>query len=206
YDTQEYDYMESKLTEIRSLMEEAITPNASQTPFSDTGVQTALMMKSADGLYINIHEAALIDYPAMHLDLNDQDLVFESHLTPDSQGNKGFLVTPAQSPWRTVIVGENAAKILESRITYNLNEPSKIENTSWIKPMKYVGVWWEMITGQSSWAYTDELKAVKLGVTDYSQVKPNGKHGATTANVKKYIDFAAKHGFDGVLVEGWNIG
>ena len=206
YDTQEYDYMESKLTEIRSLMEEAITPNASQTPFSDTGVQTALMMKSADGLYINIHEAALIDYPAMHLDLNDQDLVFESHLTPDSQGNKGFLVTLAQSPWRTVIVGENAAKILESRITYNLNEPSKIENTSWIKPMKYVGVWWEMITGQSSWAYTDELKAVKLGVTDYSQVKPNGKHGATTANVKKYIDFAAKHGFDGVLVEGWNVG
>lgn len=206
YDTQEYDYTESKLSEIRGLMEKAITPNASQTPFSDTGVQTSLMMKSASGLYINIHEAALIDYPAMHLELDDERMVFVSHLTPDSQGDKGYLVTPAQSPWRTVIVSDDAREILASRITYNLNEPSKIEDTSWIKPMKYVGVWWEMITGQSSWSYTDELKAVKLGVTDFSKVKPNGKHGATTENVKKYIDFASEHGFDGVLVEGWNIG
>ncbi|TFV94554.1 glycoside hydrolase family 97 protein [Algoriphagus kandeliae] len=206
YDTQEYDYIESKLSEIRGLMETAITPNASQTPFSETGVQTALMMKSESGLYINIHEAALIDYPAMHLELDDERMVFVSHLTPDSQGDKGYLVTPAQSPWRSVIVSDDAREILASRITYNLNEPSKIEDTSWIKPMKYVGVWWEMITGQSTWSYTDELKAVKLGVTDFSKVKPNGKHGATTENVKKYIDFAAEHGFDGVLVEGWNIG
>ncbi|MCS5490224.1 glycoside hydrolase family 97 protein [Algoriphagus limi] len=206
YDTQEYDYTESKLSEIRGLMEIAITPNASQTPFSKTGVQTALMMKSESGLYINIHEAALIDYPAMHLELDDERMVFVSHLTPDSQGDKGYLVTPAETPWRTVIVSDDAREILASRITYNLNEPSKIEDTSWIKPMKYVGVWWEMITGQSTWSYTDELKAVKLGVTDFSKVKPNGKHGATTENVKKYIDFASEHGFDGVLVEGWNIG
>ncbi|WP_211230236.1 glycoside hydrolase family 97 protein [Algoriphagus marincola] len=206
YDTQEYDYTESKLSEIRGLMETAITPNASQTPFSETGVQTSLMMKTTDGLYINIHEAALIDYPAMHLELDDKKMVFQSHLTPDAQGDKGYLYTPAHTPWRTIIVGDQAADILASRITYNLNEPSKIEDTSWIKPMKYVGVWWEMITGQSSWSYTDELKAVKLGVTDFSTVKPNGRHGATTENVKKYIDFAAEHGFDGVLVEGWNIG
>lgn len=206
YDTQEYDYTESKLSEIRGLMETAITPNASQTPFSETGVQTSLMMKTTDGLYINIHEAALIDYPAMHLELDDKKMVFQSHLTPDAQGDKGYLYTPAHTPWRTVIVSDQAADILASRITYNLNEPSKIEDISWIKPMKYVGVWWEMITGQSSWSYTDELKAVKLGVTDFSTVKPNGRHGATTENVKKYIDFAAEHGFDGVLVEGWNIG
>lgn len=206
YDTQEYDYTESKLSEIRGLMETAITPNASQTPFSETGVQTSLMMKTTDGLYINIHEAALIDYPAMHLELDDKKMVFHSHLTPDAQGDKGYLYTPAHTPWRTVIVSDQAADILASRITYNLNEPSKIEDISWIKPMKYVGVWWEMITGQSSWSYTDELKAVKLGVTDFSTVKPNGRHGATTENVKKYIDFAAEHGFDGVLVEGWNIG
>lgn len=206
YDTQEYDYMESKLSEIRGLMKSAITPNASQTPFSDTGVQTALMMKSADGLYINLHEAALIDYPAMHLELDDQKMVFTSHLTPDAIGDKGYLYTPAQTPWRTIIAGKNAAAILASRITYNLNEPSKIENTSWIKPMKYVGVWWEMITGKSSWSYTNDYKAIKLGETDYTKAKPNGTHGATTENVKKYIDFAAKHGFDGVLVEGWNVG
>ncbi|MFC3417544.1 glycoside hydrolase family 97 protein [Algoriphagus hitonicola] len=206
YDTQEYDYTESKLSEIRDLMESAITPNASQTPISETAVQTALMMKSEEGLYINIHEAALIDYAAMHLELNDKQMIFRSHLTPDAQGVKGYLYTPAQSPWRTVIVGESGADILASRITYNLNEPSKIDETAWIKPMKYLGVWWEMITGQSSWAYTDELRAVKLGETDYSKVQPNGKHGATTENVKKYIDFAAEHGFDGVLVEGWNEG
>lgn len=206
YDTQEYDYVESKLSEIRGKMKEAITPNASQTPFSDTGVQTSLMLKTADGLYINLHEAALIDYPALHLELDDRKFVFSAHLTPDAQGDKGYLYTPAQSPWRTIIVSDKAADVLASRITYNLNEPSKIEDTSWIKPMKYVGVWWEMITGKSSWSYTNDFKAVKLGLTDYSKAKPNGTHGATTANVKKYIDFAAKHGFDGVLVEGWNVG
>jgi hypothetical protein len=206
YDTQEYDYVESKLSEIRGKMKEAITPNASQTPFSDTGVQTSLMLKTAEGLYINLHEAALIDFPAMHLVLDDRQFVFAAHLTPDAQGDKGYLYTPAQSPWRTIIVSDKAAEVLASRITYNLNEPSKIEDTSWIKPMKYVGVWWEMITGKSSWSYTNDFKAVKLGLTDYSKAKPNGTHGATTANVKKYIDFAAKHGFDGVLVEGWNVG
>lgn len=206
YDTQEYDYVESKLSEIRGKMKEAITPNASQTPFSDTGVQTSLMLKTADGLYINLHEAALIDYPALHLELDDRQFVFSAHLTPDAQGDKGYLYTPAQSPWRTIIVSDKAGDVLASRITYNLNEPSKIEDTSWIKPMKYVGVWWEMITGKSSWSYTNDFKAVKLGLTDYSKAKPNGTHGATTANVKKYIDFAAKHGFDGVLVEGWNVG
>lgn len=206
YDTQEYDFTESKLSEIRGLMKSAITPNASQTPFSDTGVQTSLMMKSADGLYINLHEAALIDYPAMHLELNDEKMVFTSHLTPDAIGDKGYLYTPAQTPWRTIIAGKNAGEILSSRITYNLNEPSKIKDPSWIKPMKYVGVWWEMITGKSSWSYTNDYKAIKLGETDYSKAKPNGTHGATTENVKKYIDFAAKHGFDGVLVEGWNVG
>lgn len=206
YDTQEYDFVESKLSEIRGKMKEAITPNASQTPFSDTGVQTSLMLKTAEGLYINLHEAALIDYPAMHLELDDRQFVFAAHLTPDAQGDKGYLYTPAQSPWRTIIVSDKAGDVLASRITYNLNEPSKIEDTSWIKPMKYVGVWWEMITGKSSWSYTNDFKAVKLGLTDYSKAKPNGTHGATTANVKKYIDFAAKHGFDGVLVEGWNVG
>jgi len=206
YDTQEYDFTESKLSEIRGLMKSAITPNASQTPFSDTGVQTSLMMKSADGLYINLHEAALIDYPAMHLELDDEKMVFTSHLTPDAIGDKGYLYTPAQTPWRTIIANKNAGEILASRITYNLNEPSKIKDPSWIKPMKYVGVWWEMITGKSSWSYTNDYKAIKLGETDYTKAKPNGTHGATTENVKKYIDFAAKHGFDGVLVEGWNVG
>ncbi|MCL6259589.1 glycoside hydrolase family 97 protein [Aquiflexum sp. TKW24L] len=206
YDTQEYDYTESKLSEIRPLMASAVTANLAQKPFSPTGIQTSLMMKTADGLYINLHEAALIDYSTMHLNLDDKTMVFESWLTPDVLGDKGYLQTPSNSPWRTIIVSDDARKILASRMTYNLNEPSKIEDTSWIKPMKYVGVWWEMITGKSSWAYTDEFPAVQIGVTDFSKAKPNGKHGATTANVKKYIDFAVEHGFDGVLVEGWNIG
>ncbi len=206
YDTQEYDYTESKLSQIRELLEDAVTENISQTSFSPTGVQTALMMKSADGLYINLHEAALIDYATMHLNLDDENLIFESWLTPDVNGDKGFLQAPTQSPWRTILVSDDAREILASRITYNLNEPSKIEDTSWIKPMKYVGVWWEMITGKSTWAYTDDFPAVKIGQTDYHKAKPNGRHGATTSNVKKYIDFAAEHGFDGVLVEGWNIG
>ncbi|MDW7696001.1 glycoside hydrolase family 97 protein [Flammeovirgaceae bacterium SG7u.111] len=206
YDTQEYDYTESKLSEIRGLMSKSVTENLSQTSFSPTAVQTSLMLKTSEGLYINLHEAALIDYPVMHLDLDDKNMVFEAWLTPDVNGDRAFMIAPSQTPWRTIIVSDDARNILASRITYNLNEPSKIEDTSWIKPTKYVGVWWEMITGKSTWAYTDELNAVLLGETDFSKVKPNGRHGANTAHVKEYIDFAAEHGFDGVLVEGWNVG
>lgn len=206
YDTQEYDYTESRLSEIRGLMEKAVTANLAQLPFSNTGVQTSLQMKTDEGLYINLHEAALINYSTMHLNLDDKNFIFQSWLTPGANGEKVYLQTPAKTPWRTIIVSDDARDILASRMTYNLNDPSKIEDTSWIKPMKYVGVWWEMITGKSSWAYTDEFPAVEIGVTDFSKAKPNGKHGANTANVKRHIDFAAKHGFDCVLVEGWNVG
>ena len=206
YDTQEYDYTESKLSEIRSLFRGAVSENASQKQFSDTGVQTSLMMKTADGLYINIHEAALINYSCMHLNLDDKNFVFQSHLTPDAKGNKGHIQAPSVSPWRTIIVSNDAREVLASRMTLNLNEPCKIENTSWIKPVKYVGVWWEMITGKSSWAYTEDLPSIQLGVTDYTKVKQSAKHAANTKHVKEYIDFAALHGFDAVLVEGWNEG
>ena len=206
YDTQEYDYTTSRLSEIRSKMKEAVTPNSSQYVFSPTGVQTALMMKTDDGLYINLHEAALVDYSCMSLNLDDKNMVFESWLTPDAKGDKGYMQTPCNSPWRTVIVSDDARDILASRITLNLNEPCKIADTSWIHPVKYVGVWWDMITGRGTWAYTDDVYSVKLGETDYMQTKPNGKHSANTENVKRYIDFAAKHGFDAVLVEGWNQG
>ncbi len=206
YDTQEYDFTESKLTEIRKLFRGAVSENASQKQFSDTGVQTSLMLKTADGIYINIHEAALINYSCMHLNLDDKNLVFQSHLTPDAKGNKGHLQAPCVSPWRTIIASSDARDILASRMTLNLNEPCKIEDTSWIKPVKYIGVWWEMITGKSSWAYTDEVPSVQLGITDFTKAKPNGKHAANTKHVKEYIDFAAKHGFDAVLVEGWNEG
>lgn len=206
YDTQEYDYTESRLSQIRSLMEQAITPNSSQTPFSPTGVQTALQMKSDDGLYINIHEAALVDYACMHLDLDDETMVFTSHLTPDAQGWKGYLQTPCHTPWRTVMVTDDAREILASRLILNLNDPCAIEDTSWIQPVKYVGVWWEMITGKSDWAYTRDVPSVQLGVTDYDNVKPSGRHAANNDNVKRYIDFAAGNGFDQVLVEGWNVG
>lgn len=206
YDTQEYDYTESKLSEIRSLFKSAVSENASQKQFSDTGVQTSLLMKSADGIYINIHEAALINYSCMHLNLDDKNFVFQSHLTPDAKGNKGHIQAPSVSPWRTIIVSKDAREVLASRMTLNLNEPCKIENTSWIKPVKYVGVWWEMITGKSSWAYTEDFPAIQLGVTDYSKAKQSAKHAANTKHVKEYIDFAALHGFDGVLVEGWNEG
>jgi hypothetical protein len=205
FDTQEYSTVTSNLSEVRGKMKAAITPNASQTPFSATGVQTPLMMKSKDGLYINIHEAALIDYSCMHLELDDKNMVLESFLTPDAKGDKGYLQTPQQSPWRTIIVSDKAGDILESKLVLNLNEPTKYSNTSWIKPIKYVGVWWEMITGKSSWAYTN-LDNVKLGQTDYSKAQPNGIHAANTKHVKEYIDFAAQHGFDAVLVEGWNVG
>ncbi|MCM8569800.1 glycoside hydrolase family 97 protein [Gramella jeungdoensis] len=206
YDTQEYDYIESKLSEIRGLMEKSITANLSQTSFSPTGVQTSLMMKTDDGLYINLHEAALIDYSTMHLDFDDENMVFTSWLTPDANGDKAFMITPAKTPWRTIMVSDDARDILASKMTYNLNEPSKIDDTSWIEPMKYIGVWWEMITGKSSWHYTNEYKAVKLGETDFEAAEPNDTHAANTEHVKEYIDFAAEHGFDGVLVEGWNVG
>lgn len=206
YDTQEYDYTESKLSEIRSLLSNAVTSNASQTVFSPTGVQTSLQMKTDEGLYINLHEAALVDYSCMHLNLDDKNLVFESWLTPDADGFKGRLQTPCHSPWRTVMVSDDACDILSSHLILNLNEPCKIEDTSWIKPVKYMGVWWEMIAGGKPWSYTNDIPSVKLGETDYRKVKSNGNHPANTRNVKKYIDFAAKHGFDQLLVEGWNVG
>lgn len=206
YDTQEYDYTESKLSEIRSLLPNAVTSNASQTVFSQTGVQTSLQMKTAEGLYINLHEAALVNYSCMHLNLDDKNLIFESWLTPDAEGFKGRLQAPCHSPWRTVMVSDDARDILSSHLILNLNEPCKIEDTSWIKPVKYMGVWWEMIAGGKPWSYTNDIPSVKLGETDYRKVKSNGNHPANTRNVKKYIDFAAKHGFDQLLVEGWNVG
>jgi hypothetical protein len=206
YDTQEYDYTKSKLSEIRGLSEKAYTANVSQKNFSPTGVQTSLMLKTNDGIYINLHEAALINYSCMHLNLDDKNMTFTSWLTPDAKGDKGYMQAPSHSPWRTIMVSDDAREILASKMTYNLNDPSKIENTSWIKPVKYIGVWWEMITGKSSWSYTNDYPTVQLGVTDFSKAKPNGTHGANNANVKKYIDFAAANGFDAVLVEGWNEG
>ncbi|MBS1680661.1 MAG: glycoside hydrolase family 97 protein [Bacteroidetes bacterium] len=206
YDTQEYDFTESRLSEIRGLQEKARTQNLSQTSFSSTGVQTSLLMKTDEGIYINLHEAALINYSCMHLNLDDKNMVFQSWLTPDARGDKGYLQAPCTSPWRTIIVSDDARDILSSKMIYNLNEPCKLKETSWIKPIKYVGVWWEMITGKSSWSYTNDYPSIQLGVTDYSKAKPNGTHAANTANVKKYIDFAAQNGFDAVLVEGWNVG
>ena len=206
YDTQEYDYTESKLSEIRGLMKEAVTENVSQFAFSPTGVQTSLMMKTKDGLYINLHEAALVDYSLMNLNLDDKTFIFQSWLTPDAKGDKGYLMAPCHSPWRTIMVSDDARKILASRLILNLNEPCAIADTSWIKPVKYVGVWWEMITGKNSWSYTNDLPTIDLNTVDYSKTKPNGTHGANNEEVRKYIDFAAKHGFDQVLVEGWNIG
>ena len=206
YDTQEYEYTRSRLSEIRGLFGTKITPNASQEQFSDTGVQTALQLKTDDGIYINLHEAALVDYPCMHLNLDDKNMVFESWLTPDAQGNKGYMQTPCQTPWRTIMIVDDACKVLASRLILNLNEPCKIKDTSWIKPVKYMGVWWELITGKNTWNYTDQLPSVKLGETDYSCLQPNGRHGANNDNVKRYIDFAAANGFDQLLIEGWNEG
>ena len=206
YDTQEYDYNESKLSEIRGLMKQSMTDNVSQYVFSPTGVQTALMMKTKDGLYINLHEAALVDYSLMNLNLDDKNFIFQSWLTPDAKGDKGYLYTPTKTPWRTVMVSDDARNILASRLILNLNDPCALADTSWIKPVKYIGVWWEMITGKSSWAYTDDLPTIKLDEVDYTKVKPNGTHAANNDKVRHYIDFAAKHGFDQVLVEGWNVG
>ena len=206
YDTQEYDYTECKLSQIREQMPQAVIKNVCQTPFSPTGVQTSLMMKSQDGLYINLHEAALVNYPCMHLNLDDKKFIFQSHLTPDAQGNKGHLYTPYHTPWRTIMVSDDARDILASRLILNLNDPCALPDTSWIKPVKYIGVWWEMITGKSSWAYTNDLPTIDLDKVNYKKTKPNGTHAANNQKVRRYIDFAAKHGFDQVLVEGWNIG
>ena len=207
YDTQEYPTQTTKLSEIRGRMKDAIVwGNSSQTPFSPTGVQTSLQMKSDDGLYINIHEAACVDYSTMHLNLDDKNMVFESWLTPDATGLKGCMQTPCQTPWRTVMVSDDARDILASNLILNLNEPCKIEDTSWIKPVKYCGVWWEMIVGKGSWNYTDEYPSVKLDQIDWTKAKPNGRHSANTARVKQYIDFAAENGLSQVLVEGWNVG
>ncbi|BCS85623.1 alpha-glucosidase [Prevotella herbatica] len=206
YDTQEYETVTSKLSQIRGLMKSAVTENSSQTTFSPTGVQTALQMKTDDGLYINIHEAACVDYSTMSLNLDDKNMVFESWLTPDAEGMKGYMQTPCKSPWRTVMVSDDARDMLSCKLTLNLNEPCALSDVSWIHPVKYCGVWWEMIVGRNSWSYTNDLPSVRLGVTDYSKCKPNGTHGANNAEVKKYIDFAAKNGLNEVLVEGWNEG
>ena len=206
YDTQEYDYTESRLSEIRGLMKGAITPNSSQTTFSPTGVQTSLQMKTDDGLYINLHEAACVNYATMHLNLDDKTMTFESWLTPDATGMKGYIQTPFNTPWRTVIVSDDARDMLASNLILNLNEPCALDDVSWIHPVKYCGVWWDMIVGRASWSYTNEYPSVRLGVTDYKNSKPNGTHGANNENVKKYIDFAAANGLDQVLVEGWNEG
>ena len=206
YDTQEYDYTESRLTEIRGLFDSAVTPNASQQQFSKTGVQTSLMMKTENGVYINLHEAALVNYACMHLNLDDENLVFTSWLTPDAVGDKGQMQAPRHTPWRTIIASDDARDILASKMSYNLNEPNKIEDTSWIHPVKYIGIWWEMITGSGSWAYTNDFPSVQLGKTDYTSATPNGNHSANTKHVKDYIDFASENDFDAVLVEGWNVG
>ncbi len=206
YDTQEYDYTECRLSEIRGKMKDAICSNASQTQFSPTGVQTSLQMKTDDGLYINLHEAALVDYSCMHLDLDDKNFIFTSWLTPDAQGNKGHMQSPCHSPWRTIMVSDDARDMLASNLILNLNDPCDYDDTSWIKPVKYIGVWWEMIGGGKQWSYTNDLPSVKLNQLDYTNTKPHGQHPANNENVKKYIDFAAEHGFDQVLVEGWNVG
>lgn len=207
YDTQEQETQESRLSEIRARFHDAVNwSNSSVANFSETGVQTSLQMKSQDGLYINIHEAALVNYPAMHLNLDDKHMVFESWLTPDATSNKAYVQVPFNTPWRTVMVSDDARDMLSSNLILNLNEPCKIEDTSWIHTTKYCGVWWEMIVGKSSWNYTDDLPSVDIYKVDWKHVRPNGRHAANTENVKRYIDFAAKNGLQEVLVEGWNIG
>ena len=206
YDTQEFNYTESRLREIRGISASMRLANASTTGFSPTGVQTALQMKTADGLYINLHEAAVVDYPTTNLDHDDRRLVFRTWLTPDAEGVKGRMQAPCKTPWRTVMVVDDARKVLASRLILNLNEPCALEDTGWIHPVKYMGVWWEMITGRSEWSYTYDVPSVRLGETDYRALKPHGKHGANNENVRRYIDFAAENGFDALLIEGWNEG
>ena len=200
FDTQEYQFTKSRLSEISSVYPQALRGNDSQTPFSTGGVQTSLQMKTDEGIYVNIHEAALVDYPCMHLLVDCEKHTMRSFLTPDAQGYKGRIQTPAKTPWRTVQLARSAQEQLASRLILNLNEPCALEDVSWIHPVKYMGVWWEMIAGAGSWAYTDEYRSVKLGQTDYAASKPNGRHSANNENVRKYIDFAAEHGFDAVLV------
>ena len=206
YDTQEYNYTESKLSEIRQKLPSSYDNNASQTIAGPTCVQTSLQMKTPDGIYLNLHEAALVDYSCMHLNLDDKNMIFESFLTPDARGDKGYLQAPCKSPWRTIIVSDDARDMLSSNLILNLNDPCKLDDTSWIHPVKYAGVWWEMINGMSQWSYTWDLPSVKLDSIDYTKVKAHGKHGANNENVRKYIDFASENGLDQVLVEGWNIG
>ena len=206
FDTQEYEYTESRLSEISKHLEAAVCGNSSQTLFSMSGVQTSLLMRTDEGLYVSIHEAALVDYPCMHLNVNEKTHTLTSFLTPDAQGWKGYMQTPCHTPWRTVQVTDSATKMLASRLVLNLNEPCAYDDTSWIHPVKYMGVWWEMISNAGSWSYTDDYPSVKLGVTDYSSAKPNGRHSANNANVRRYIDFASANGFDALLIEGWNIG
>lgn len=209
YDTQEYEYQITRMSEIGKVFDDVYaryTGNSSTTPFSKTGVQTSLQLKSDDGLYINIHEAACLDYPTMHLNLQPGTNTFESWLTPDAVGMKGYIQTPFNSPWRTVLVSDDARDMLSCKLTLNLNEPCKIDDTSWIHPTKYCGVWWNMIVGAKTWSYTNDYPSVRLGVTNYKYSKPNGTHGATNEEVRRYIDFAAKNGLDEVLVEGWNEG
>ena len=206
YDTQEYNYTESRLSEIGAISKGMRLGNASATGFSDFGVQTALQMKTDDGLYINIHEAEVVNYPTTNLDLDPKNMVFRTWLTPDAEGVKGRMQAPCNTPWRTVMVTDSATKVLASRLIYNLNEPCALEDVSWIHPVKYMGVWWEMITNKSAWSYTDDYPSVQLGVTDYSKSKPHGRHGANNENVRRYIDFASENGFDALLIEGWNEG
>lgn len=206
YDTQEYEYTVSRISRIPERLPAALTQNPHHTPFSVNAVQTSLQMRSDDGLYVNIHEAALVDYPCMHLEINPQTLTFTASLTPDAMGWKGTMQTPRHTPWRTVQVADNACGILASRLILNLNDPCVYDDVSWIHPIKYVGVWWEMISGAGSWAYTDQVTSVDLARINYAECKPSGRHSARTENVRRYIDFAAENGFDEVLVEGWNIG
>ena len=207
YDTNEFPITTSKLSEVAGLIDKVREePLAAKAPTPGLAVQTPLMLKSDDGLYINIHEAALVNYPAMCLNLDDKNFVMSSHLTPDKNGNKGFIQTGSVTPWRTLVVSDDARDILASSLILNLNEPCKLEDTSWIKPTKYVGVWWEyFVGGGSTWSYTD-CQDIVIGQTDYTKLKPHGHHGANTAHVKEYIDFAAENGMDAVLVEGWNEG
>ena len=206
FDTQEYEYTESRLSEISKHLEAAVCGNSSQTLFSMSGVQTSLLMRTDAGLYVSIHEAALVDYPCMHLNVDEKTHTLTSFLTPDAQGWKGYMQTPCHTPWRTVQVTDSATKMLASRLILNLNDPCAYDDTSWIHPVKYMGVWWEMISNAGSWSYTDDYPSVKLGITDYASAKPNGRHSANNANVRRYIDFASANGFDALLIEGWNIG
>jgi glucan 1,4-alpha-glucosidase len=198
YDTNEYSYYTTRLSEVDATGGGKAQEITAKTFFEKNAVQTPLMMKSADGLYINIHEAALVNYPAMNLVVDKPAYTFNAHLVPDAVGNKAYLQTPVATPWRTIVVSDKATEILVSRIILNLNEPSKIKDPSWIRPQKFVGVWWEMHVGKSSWDYS--------GGQVGSQQSAKVPHGANTANVKRYIDFAAKNGIQAVLVEGWNTG